>query len=233
LQGKAAPLVFDLGGIPVQRPLIQLIPCEDAVALLPEIGDYDWLVLTSPSSVRCLIKLLKEKHVDVRQLPGIMVCGSGTAAELEAAGLKSDLMPDSGFSASSISKAAKSVVKKNERILRLRSDKADSFLSDSLKEIGAVVDDRVLYRNEPVKYNTMPEFDAVFFASSSAVEYYVSLWGKDILENKTVLAIGKPTEAVLSKHDIKVDVMSEQALVDTAIYALAQYFIGQDIQEKT
>ena len=54
-------------------------------------------------------------------------------------------------------------------MLRLRSDKAGPALADALREEGAIVDDCVLYHNQPIMYEAAPSFDTVFFASASAV----------------------------------------------------------------
>jgi uroporphyrinogen-III synthase len=69
----------------------------------------------------------------------------------------------------------------------------------------------------------MPEFDAVYFASASAVESFIEQWGADALKNKTVLAIGGPTQTSLKSFGLKADIIGEMATVERSLYALAVY----------
>ena len=67
---------------------------------------------------------------------------------------------------------------------------------------GYQVTDCVLYRNEPVRPRAVPDFDAVFFASASAVKAYCAWRSPDTLADKRVVAMGQPTLAELIKQGI-------------------------------
>jgi len=230
LLDKAAARVRDFGGVPVRRPLIRLVPVRQAAELVARMDRHDWVALTSPSAVRCLAKLLRTAKVDSRSIPRVMVCGGGTASELESAlGLRADLQPDSGFGAEGLARAAKAAVKPGERILRLRSDRAGAALSESLSAAGARVTDCVLYENKAVPYDAPPSFDAVFFASSSAVEAYVGLWAAESLAGKIAIALGTPTARALASHRIPVNVLSPESTAEGAIEALAAYFVNASL----
>ncbi|MEN8254009.1 MAG: uroporphyrinogen-III C-methyltransferase, partial [Verrucomicrobiota bacterium] len=162
IQEKAATLVRDFGGHPIQFPLIRL---ECRCSSLPCCEGFDWLVVTSPSSVRAVMQLIEDQKTDLRTLPKIMVCGRGTADELERHGLLADAQPDSGFSAESLVELARKTVKPGEKILRVRSNKAGPGLAAALRETGAEVEDAVIYDNVRVEHAELPSFDSVFFAS--------------------------------------------------------------------
>ena len=68
-----------------------------------------------------------------------------------------------------------------------------------LRRLGVAVDDGVLYDNVPVLRPGIPQpaCDAVFFASSSAVESYISQYGARSLSGKEIYAIGEPTRQAL------------------------------------
>ncbi len=224
LQKKAAALVRDVGGHPIPFPLIRL-QCRRCFQL--RFAAFEWLIITSPSSVRALMQLIKEQKIDLRSIPKIMVCGRGTADELERYGLQADAQPDSGFSAESLVELAKKTVKPGERILRIRSDKAGPELATALRKTEAEVEDAVLYDNIRIEHKELPSFDAVFFASASAVESFIAQWEAEALAGKTISVIGKPTAQALGKHGIQPSVIAREATVMGAINALAEYFVGE------
>ncbi len=229
MQQKAADLVRNFGGHPIQLPLIRLkTRFEEAKALAP-IGSYDWVVLTSPTSVRCFIELLKKLETDLRTIPRIMVCGKGTADELKPHGLYADAFPETGYSADALIETAKDEIESGDQILRLRANKAGPQLAEELRSLGAEVDDYIIYDNVRIDHEECPEFDAVFFASASAVESFIDQWGKDILTGKTTLVIGKPTAIALEKHALQPSLIAREATVMGAINSLAERFIGEKI----
>ena len=240
LQDRAAGIVRDFGGIPIQRPLIKLtlnggdippLKVSDPACAGGDLGgcklDYDWIVMTSPSSIRCFFKMLKKAKVDLRNLPKIMVCGAGTKKELERSSIFADAAPNFDFGATGILKTAKEIFVPGQKILRLRSDKAGNALADKFRELGLIVDDQILYHNEMITYDNHPEFDAVLFASASAVEAFDNLWGFDILKNKTILTIGKPTKKLLEEKGITEIVIGREATVKASLYTLAVEFVRQ------
>ena len=138
---------------------------------------------------------------DRRRLPEIWTCGAGTDFELRKYGLSSDIMPPDDFSANGLIAQLKLEGSrlKGKRVLRLRSAKASRIVASSIRRMGAKVDDVVLYGNEPVVRDgvPLPECDAVFFASSSAVECFVAQYGSKTLSGMEIYVIGEPTRNAL------------------------------------
>jgi uroporphyrinogen-III synthase len=92
-----------------------------------------------------------------------------------------------------------------------------------LRQGGALVEDVVLYENVNVRYESLPPFDAVFFASASAVESFAGQFGgRGVLEGKTIVAIGGPTETALRAIGHPPQVVPPLATVDSAVEALAR-----------
>ena len=228
IQQKAVDLVRDLGGHPIQFPLIRL-KCRQSFQL--RCAEYDWLVVTSPSSVRVFMQLIKDQHIDPRTIPRIMACGRGTADEFSNYGRHVDARPESEFSAESLIKLAKGILKSGEKVLRVRSDKAGPQLAEALRETGAEVEDAVIYDNETIAHDTLPDFDAVFFASASGVESFIGQWGTEALAGKTISVIGKPTAQALGKHHIKPTTIAREATVPGAIQSLAEYFVSRMLRK--
>ena len=150
--------------------------------------------------------------------------------------LRADIEPTSNFGGDGLLSAIEPLMKPGLQILRLRSDKAGTDLADAMRRRGATVDDCVLYHNEPTKYESMPDFDAVFFASASAVEVFDKQWGVGVLADKTVAVIGNPTLAALKKRGVRVDLVGPEATVDSCLTALAGKYANETlmlIKEKT
>ncbi len=227
LQERAADQVTDFGGVPVCRPLIRLETTAEACDCISRVGAYEWVVLTSPSAVRCFGELLRSAQVDLRTVPRLVTCGGGTSQELRTLGLQADVAPAADFSAEGLLETVSPLVQPGLRILRLRSDKAGTELAEALRALGASVDDVLLYRNLPIKQAEKPDFDAVFFASASAVEAYDAQWGAASLVGVCVVAIGQPTLAALKRCGVTVEVVPPEATVEASVASLAQYCVGQ------
>jgi uroporphyrinogen III methyltransferase/synthase len=213
---KAAVRITDFGGFPILRPLIKLEPSP----LQADPTRFDWLVLTSPSAVQLFME--QAKKGDLRKLPKIMTCGPGSATALKAYGITPDLMPPMDYSAEGLAAVLQGYDFKGLRVLRLRSEKAGSLLADVLSKKGAVVEDALLYTNVWVRYEKLPAFDSVFFASASAVESFCGQFGAEALKDKVIVAIGKPTEAALEKVGCEAQIIGDEATVEGAITALAK-----------
>lgn len=222
LREKAITAVEDLGGRPIFMPLIRLVPCAEAKECVAQLGKYDWVVLTSPSAVDCLMKLLRETHTDLRRIPKIMTCGPGSADAMRRAGIEPTVVPRMDYSAEGLVEALREVDVKGSRILRLRSAKAGTLLADVLRGKGADVEDVVLYRNEEVVYPKLPDFDAVFFASASAVEHFVHQFTADPLTGKTITVMGKPTCRALDKAGVAGALLPPISTVRSAVETLCR-----------
>lgn len=227
LQDKAAGLVSDYGGVPVCRPLIRLVASPEGLEKARQLDRYDWVVLTSPSAVRVFGELLAKAGVDVRSVPRLVSCGEGTSREMKQTGYVPFLDPPADFGGDALLAAVRPHVAPGLRVLRLRSDKAGPELAEALRGMGATVDDCVLYLNEPIRHETRPEFDVVFFASASAVEAFDAQWGTQPLEGKFVVAIGKPTLAALKRRRVRADLVAPEATVEATIEALAEHCVRE------
>ena len=196
---RAVCMLEDKGLSPIEWPMISLSLHKDSVRRIEGLERrYDAIVLTSPVAVRMFFSAWKG---DRRRLPEFWTCGAGTDAELRNYGVYSDVMPESDFSAEGLIARLKreSARIKGIRVLRLRSAKAPKSVAAAMRRMGAVVDDAVLYVNTPVSRDgvPLPEFDAVFFASSSAVRAFVGQYGAKAMYGREIFVIGEPTRNAL------------------------------------
>ena len=231
LLDRSARAVCDMGGRPLLFPMISLKTADDLAQVLRGLAGYDWIVLTSPSAVRCLMDGLRKMGLDVRVLPRIMTCGAETSAALCAFGLHADLAPDDPFSAAGLLAKVRETIKPEGRILRLCSDKAGTEVSSALTDMGFEVRDAVLYTHEECTQQRLPDFDAAFFASGSAVKAFVSKWGVGRLAEATVAAIGEPTAQVLRNCGREPDVLPAGSTAKESIMALAKHYLRKQIYD--
>jgi len=137
-------------------------------------------------------------------------------------------MPEGEFNTQGVLEAAKKHIPKESNILRVRSDRAGETLSEKLRETFENVEDVVICRNQKVICE-MPECDAVFFASVSAVESFMDQFGVEKLNGKEIVVIGKMDAAALQQHGVENVVAPKQSTVEGAVEALAISNVRTDL----
>ncbi len=92
--GKLSLLLGERGADVWDMGFMEVRPNENP---LPDLGDFSWLVFTSPNGVRVFLDKMGQERRDLRLLCGkrIAVIGPGTAAALEENGIYADYMPGS------------------------------------------------------------------------------------------------------------------------------------------
>jgi len=228
IQERAAQAVLDFDGVPVQQPLIELVPESFPTGVFAEASakaeKFDWLIVTSPSAVRCLMTQID----DLRALPKILCCGIGTAKTLANFRVQADAMPEGEFNTAGVLAAANKHIPKDARILRVRSDRAGDALSVELRETFAQVEDVVICRNQMVKAD-VPVCDVVFFASVSAVESFMEQFGVEALEGKQAAVIGTLDAAALQQHGVEQIPAPKRSTVEAAVEALALACVNKEL----
>ena len=231
LQSTAQRAISSFGGVPIPFPAIKITPCLDGLKDLVNGKHFDWLVLTSPSAVHSTISVLSKNNLDIRILPPVIVSGPGTAKALEQYNLKAAVIPDKDFGADGILQVAGSIFKKGQTILRLRSDVAGEELSEKLRDTGCTVTDRIICKNVPVHNDTVPEFDAVLFASSSAVKSLLEREHPLHIAEKAVLAIGKPTARALKEKGFENIISAPEAMIEKLVDSFAIEKIRESVKK--
>lgn len=160
--------------------------------LLPFNG-VDWLLVSSPSSAEILLSFLLKSSFDLRKLPKIISCGPGSSEPFKRYGVIPDAEAEAPYGAEALLALCEKLLKRGERVLRLRSDAAGESLAAGLRKLGAEVEDAIIYRNIAIKRESLPDFDCAFFSSSSEVRAFVESFGPSPLKGKLCAAIGNPT----------------------------------------
>ena len=227
---SARRMVLELGGVPVESPLITLAPAESALPALQALDTVDWLAITSPAAARCLLDLMRRHGIDLRRLPRLLVNGPGTAAVFAAVGIQVDAQPTCGFTTTEMIACAATTLPAGSRVLRLHSDKAGPALAEALRSQGHTVTDCLLYTNVATSADgAPPPGEAVFFASSSAVDAFAANWGIDPLLDRLVVAIGPPTARRLAELGVSPDAVPADSTAEDALRALAAVCVRRQL----
>ena len=228
------------GAVPVEVPTIAVEPprtpqqMERAVKGLVT-GRYEWIAFTSRNAVKAVRERFEEYGLDARAFSGIKVAAVGeqTAGDLEAWGIRADLVPSGEQSSAGLLEdwpAYDPVVDPIDRVFLPRADIATETLVEGLTKLGWTVDDVTAYRTvraapppadvrEAIKSGG---FDAVVFTSSSTVRNLVGIAGKP--HGSTVIAcIGPQTAKTAEEHGLRVDVLAAEPSVAALAGALAEY----------
>lgn len=180
-RAQAEPLseaITALGGEVIALPLLEIRDAEDGGedlrANLSALSHDDWLVVLSPNGAR---RVVGELDPDVCHLA---VVASGTAAVLEDAGWRVDLLPATPSSDGLLESFADRSIEGTVLIAQAEGGRRN--LHDGLRELGVDVRTVVAYRNlAPVVDERAVEHarggDTVVFASPSAVKRYTETVG--------------------------------------------------------
>jgi uroporphyrinogen III methyltransferase / synthase len=222
LSEKAVREIRDFGGIPICMPMIKL---EKIAGGREKISSADWIIVNSPSSAELLIK----SGIDLRKLPKIAVCGKETAAVFDKHNIYPEICPEHDFGADGLFKAFEQEIKSSDKIIRLCSSNSKSELTEMLKKIAPATEDLLFYRNTPISYSSLPDFDAVLFTSPSTVKAFpVSK-----LKNKRICAIGRPTEKNLLEIIPEQDILiGAEATIADMIFSLAAESVTNTLNKR-
>lgn len=213
----AKPLVVPLIGIDAVA--------NTATASLPPLGDFDWIAFTSANGVRIFwARLENSERAAFRTHRGIAAVGPATARAVAALGATSALTAPE-FVAESLADALGDVTGKC--ILWPRAAGARCVLSDTLRERGADVVERLLYDTIAL---TVPQetrelildADAITFTSPSAVRAFVASFGTQI--KPRIVCIGPVTAAAARDAGLDVTGVAGVFTLDGVVDALSELF---------
>jgi uroporphyrinogen III methyltransferase/synthase len=220
------------GAATVEVPAIEIRePADGGAALaaaVDRLGDYDWVVLTSPNGARRLLDAVWDRERDARAFAGarLAAIGPGTAEALAGANLLVDLVPPR-FVAESLLEGLPAPGATGGRLLLVRAAVARDVLPEGLRAKGWDVDVVEAYRTEQAplaeeQVAAVAAADVVTFTSSSTVSNLLAAMGGRPIP-PVVVAIGPITAATVRDHGLAVDVEAEVHTIDGLVDALVAW----------
>jgi uroporphyrinogen III methyltransferase/synthase len=215
-----------LGAAVAELPAIVVEPL---AVTLPDLSRFAWLVLTSANGVEALFAALRAAGRDARALAGVRVAviGPGTAAALDAHGVRADLLPER-FVAEALLDAFPAPSQPGQAVLVARAAQARDVLPDGLGARGYTVEVLPLYATRPappddevVAALRAGRVDAVTFTSSSTVTNFCDAVGP--LEHPPlVVSIGPVTSATARERGLHVDGEASEHTIDGLVARLVE-----------
>ena len=240
----AGPL-SDLGADPILLPTIEIVPparWDEVDAAIEGIDAFDWLVFTSANGVRFFLDRAAALGRDLAGMADrtknhtkICTIGPKTARELEARGVKADLVPDV-YRAEAVVEAMSRIGVDGTRVLLPRAAVAREVLPERLTAMGARVEVVAVYRTAAAKGSAgelrrlvaEKGIDVVTFTSSSTVTCLAELLSgasaAESLEGVVVASIGPITAETAANFGIPVHVEAREYTAEGLTRAIAEYF---------
>ena len=219
-----------LGAEVIETPMIETR--DVSLSNWDALANFDLLAFTSTNGVESFFKQLFAASYDVRVLAGKKIASVGkiTEKKLLEYGIRCDYVPED-HTGEGLGKLLRDVGD-DSRILLLQGNLAD----DTLLKLLPKATRWVVYETLPVaelpewKREAIASADAVVFASTSAVENFVSTLNPQSaagapsnLMPHTSFCIGRMTEASARKHGFET-VTSDETTMDSLVKKIVEYY---------
>ncbi len=221
----------------LELPTIRIEAPDDRQSLvecMTALGEYEWIIFTSPNGVAQFFEYFFKTFDDVRAIGGtrFAAVGPATAAKLQELHLKVDLMPEE-FVSTKIAAAFKAYQDiENVRMLILRAQVANPELVQALEDQGAIVDDVSVYKTVPETQDvtgaaaklTEEGADWITFASGSSVENFHARFGLPSLVKKfpqiKLASIGPETSKAIRALGLEPATEAKQHTIEGLVHAV-------------
>lgn len=226
------------GAVPVVAPLINFAPTtdqqslDDALARL-EAGEYDWLTITSATTVDVLFA----HRISIPRSTKVAAVGETTAAALQAVGYEVEMIPQSDNSAAGMAEQIIALEAEPRRILTLRSEIAKPVLTDMLAEAGHLVDSIVAYRTVGVPVTDRIHRDVLngrinaILITSGSVARQVREQFPEIPDTTLLAAIGPRTATDARKVGLPIWAIADKQTVDALIEVVSHFTLPHAADE--
>lgn len=206
--------LMEWGADVLEIPTLRIAPPSKKQFLIDAmsaLGEYDWIIFTSPNGVESFFDYFFRAFDDLRDLGNLRIAavGSATASKVESLHLRVDVVPKK-YVATEIAKAMAAFENvENLKLLLVRAEIANPDLPKALTQLGAIVDDVPVYQTliEENDFNgaadrlTNEGADWVIFTSSSTVVHFDRRFDLDKLCEKLpklkLASIGPETSKAL------------------------------------
>ncbi len=230
-----------LGAEVIAAPVIRIEPLPDLTPLraaLADLARYSWIVFTSRNTVDVVCDQLAGWGLTAAALAArpVAAIGPATAEALSQRGIPPALVPPKFVAESVVEALAARGSLAGARVLLPRAEQARDALPDGLRALGAVVDVIPVYRTVAAAGNGADlaaqllagRVDAVTFTSSSTVQHFVELVGREAAASRYAAAvIGPVTAATARELGLPVAIEAAEYTAPGLVQAIVRHFAGR------
>ncbi|TCS83471.1 uroporphyrinogen-III C-methyltransferase [Tepidibacillus fermentans] len=235
---ELSSLIQELGGEPVEFPVIKIVPPKDSSGYnqaIQQLEQFDWVIFTSVNGVQSFFDKLKEMRVDIRKMTKARIAAIGpkTAQLLEEKGLIVDVLPQE-FRAEGLLDSIKDQLQPAQKVLLPRADIARKILPEQLREKGLEVVEIDAYetvidaenKDEILELLKEKKIDIITFTSSSTVRNFVEAFKEEplqeLLEGVTLASIGPITTDTATSLGLNVTVTADEYTIPGLVKAISE-----------
>lgn len=211
------------------------------------VDSYDWLIFTSARAVGAFVEALAARGRSLADYAGVIACvGPSTARRIEAAGGRVRLEPGEALG-EALAEALEQAARRDElvpgtRVLFPRVESAGRIVADTLRRLGAQLDEVVVYRtirhaeacDELAEAMDSGNCDAILLASASAAQTFLDELGGarlgEFMRRGVLACIGPATSAPLRHAGIAPQVEAGEHTFEGLAQALADYYTSRRCQ---
>lgn len=236
--------IDDLGGEAIEFPVIRLQPPSNPTVqqeldqALRRLGDFDWVLFTSPNGVSYFFERLRKLGVDIRSMYKARVgaVGPKTAELLAERGIVCEKLP-AKFQGDGLLEAILPELKKGQQVLLPRGDIARDYLPEKLAELGLTATEVDVYENvleqesagEVVELLQTGGIHVTTFTSSSTVTNLLEALRKagieepqKLLNQTAIVCIGPLTAKTAEENGLRLAAVSHEATIPSLVESLTR-----------
>lgn len=221
----------NLGAEVIQAPCIEIKESEnpefvEAIKNFKE-NKYTHLVIHSVNGGEIFFKEFL-KYNDLRNLAGVKICSIGkmTSKLIRSYGLRPDIEPEN-FIGEDLLAAIEKDQTEEKRFFLPHSNLTREELLEGYRGLGHL-DSFVVYENTlPEEKVAFDKVDYVLFTSSSTVENFINLYGRESLEGAKIVSIGDITSKAIKNLGLDLYGQSKEATIDSLIE-----FLKEDVENE-
>ncbi|MDD7305684.1 MAG: uroporphyrinogen-III C-methyltransferase [Peptoniphilaceae bacterium] len=180
---------------------------------------YDYLIFTSVNSVRIFFETLLKKY-DIRKIGNVKIAAIGSKCKevIEKYNLKVSFYSREGV-AEKLYEKLFSIMRKEDRVYLPHSSLTRAYIIKKMKEKSnlrelTIYDNKIV--REKVKFRG--KIDLALFMSSSSVNNFIEVYGKEALDGAKIFSIGNITTQTLKNKGIgeilQADIASSESLLE-------------------
>jgi uroporphyrinogen III methyltransferase/synthase len=229
--------LIELGAEVLEIPTIKIVPPDEKQAVveaLHGIGEYNWIVFTSPNGVSSFFENFLKAYDDIRAIGNVRFAAVGpqTAAKLKELHLRVDVMPEQYVASKVASALNKFESVENLKFLLPRAQVANRDLPEELEKMGGIVDDVAFYKTVPETEDVTGAAarfaeagaDWITFTSSSTVENFHARFDlpktRRTYPKLKLASIGPETSKAIRELGLEPDLEAKAHTIDGLAQAL-------------